>query len=182
MSLIAEPQEWAEHTFATAELGRGGRAARLVFSAGRIATQPEKSFTQIFNRNELRAFYRLCDKSTSTLAAIQGPHRQQTRQAMAEHPLVLILHDTSELDFTSHAALTGIGPIGNDKGRGFLQHNSLAVLPWPRQVLGLVHQQLRVRQHAPARETHKARKKRDRESQMWQEGINASGRAPEGCT
>src|SRR5436190_24107743 len=108
MSLIADLEQWAEHTFGAAQLGRTGRAKRLVFSAARIAAQPEKSFTQMFDWNELRAFYRLCNKPTSTLAAIQGPHREQTRQAMAQHSVVLILHDTSEMDFTSHLALQGI--------------------------------------------------------------------------
>lgn len=182
MSLIADPLQWADHTFSSAQLGRHGRADRLVFSAAQIAARPEQSFSQVFDWNELRAFYRLCDKSTATLDAIQKPHRLQTRQDMAQHPLVLILHDTSELDFSSHRALVGSGPIGNNRGRGFLQHNSLAILPQPRQVLGLAHQQLRVRKHAPAKETTHARKKRDRESQMWLKGITATGRPPTGCT
>jgi hypothetical protein len=182
MSLIADPQQWAEHTFASADLGRAGRAARLTYSAARIAEHPQKSFPEIFDWNELRAFYRLCDKPSATLDALQAPHRQQTRQAMREHPLVLILHDTSELDFSSHRALKGRGPIGNDRGKGFLQHNSLAVVPSPRQLLGLAHQQLRVRRHAPAKETTRARKQRERESLLWQKGIKATGRPPEGCT
>ena len=182
MSLIADPQQWAEHTFASAELGRAGRAARLSYSAARIAEHPEKPFPQIFDWNELRGFYRLCDKTSATLDALQAPHRQQTRQAMREHPLVLIIHDTSELDFSSHRALKGRGPIGNDRGMGFLQHNSLAIVPSPRQLLGLAHQQLRVRRHAPAKETTHARKKRERESLLWQKGIKATGRPPEGCT
>jgi hypothetical protein len=69
------------------------------------------------------------------------PHWEQTRQAMRQQPLVLILHDTTELDYTSHRALSGVGPIGNGGGRGLLQHNTLAVVPTPRQVLGLAFQQ-----------------------------------------
>jgi hypothetical protein len=182
MSLIADPHQWAEHTFASCSLGRRGRAERLVRCAARIAAGPGTSFPQLFDWDQLRAFYRLCDKPQSTLDAIQAPHRLHTRLQMASHPLVLILHDTSEMDFTSHKALRGAGPIGNDKGTGFLQHNSLAVLPQPRCVLGLAHQQMRVRKHAPAEETTKARKKRERESLMWLEGIRATGRPPEGCT
>ena len=71
------------------------------------------------------------------MKAIQTPHWDQTRRAMGQHPTVLILHDTTELDVTSHPALDGVGPIGNGSGRGFLPHNSLAVVPEPRQVLGL---------------------------------------------
>src|ERR1019366_768323 len=68
-----------------------------------------------------------------------------------------------------------------ENGKGFLQHNSLAILPQPRQVLGLAYQQLKVRQPAPEGETTYQRKRRKRESDFWSEGIRASGRPPEGC-
>jgi hypothetical protein len=100
---------------------------------------------------------------------------------MGQQPLVLILHDTSELDFSTHHQLSGIGQIGNENGRGFLQHNSLAVLPHRRQVLGLAYQQLKVRQPAPQGESTYQRKRRPRESDLWLEGFRGSGRPPEGC-
>lgn len=162
-------------------LGDQRRTDRLVASAARIAAHPEKSFNQVFNWNDLRGFYRLCDQETATLPTIQEPHWQQTRSAMAKHSVVLILHDTSELDFTEHTALEGVGPIGKGTGRGFLQHNSLAVLPQPRQVLGLAYQQLHIRQEAPKKEHTSKRKLRDRESQLWLRGIEATGRPPEEC-
>jgi len=112
--------------------------------------------------------------------AIQAPHRAQTLQAMGRHPLVLLLHDTTELDVTTHLALAGAGPIGNGTGRGFLQHNSLAVIPEPRQVLGLAYQQVVVRRDAPDRETAAQRRRRPKESRLWPQGIEAIGRPPEG--
>lgn len=115
------------------------------------------------------------------MSAIQEPHWQQTRAEMAKQPLVLILHDTTELDFTDHSALEGTGPIGDGNGRGFLQHNSLAVLPKPRQVLGLAFQQWQVRQEAPKNEHTSKRKRRERESLLWLRGVEATGRPPQGC-
>jgi Transposase DNA-binding/Transposase Tn5 dimerisation domain len=182
MEVTAETQLWAEENFAAVHLGDRRRTRRLVHSAAKIAAHPEKSFTEVLDWNELRGFYGLCNQSTATLAAIQGPHWEQTRQAMRQQSVVLILHDTTELDFTTHAALQGAGPIGNGDGQGFLQHNSLAVVPQPRQVLGLAFQQWRVRQPAPKGETSYQRNRRkQRESQMWLEGIRASGPAPEAC-
>lgn len=167
--------------FGTVDLRDKRLNKRLIYSAAKIAAHPEKSFNQVFDWNGLRAFYNVCDKEAATLAAIQGPHWQQTRHEMGEHPLVLILHDTTELDFTEHSALQGTGPIGDGNGRGFLQHNSLAVLPEPRQVLGLAYQQWYVRQKAPESEHSSQRKYRERESQLWLRGIAATGRPPEGC-
>jgi hypothetical protein len=178
---VAEPQAWAEQQFGKVSLGNQTRTKRLVFSAAHIARHPEKSFTQIFDWNELRGFYRVCNREEATLSSVQQPHWEHTRQAMGQQPLVLILHDTTQLDFTSHAALEGTGPIGEGHARGFLQHNSLAIVPQPQQVLGLAYQQWRVRQPAPKGETSAQRKRRERESELWLEGIQASGTPPADC-
>ncbi len=167
--------------FQDVALGDARRTRRLIASAARVAAHPEKPFNQVFDWDELRGFYRLCHQEAATLANLQGPHWQATRRAMAGQPLVLVLHDTTELDFTGHAALRGAGPIGDGRGKGFLQHNSLAVLPAPRQVLGLAHQQWHTRRPAPKKEHTRQRKRRDRESQLWLRGIAATGRPPEGC-
>ncbi len=177
----ASAQQWAEHNFGSVDLGHRRRTRRLVQSAAAIAARPEQTFPQVFDWNALRAFYNLCDQAEATLPAIQGPHWQLTRQAMGQHPLVLIVHDTTDLDFTTHAALAGAGPIGDGRGQGFLQHNSLAVLPQPRQVLGLAYQQRRVRKEAPKGEHAQKRKRRRRESELWLEGIAAAGQPPDGC-
>jgi hypothetical protein len=167
--------------FAAVDLGDQRRTKRLIVSAAQIAAHPQQPFNQVFNWNDLRGFYRLCHQEAARLPTIQGPHWQQTRHAMGQHPLVLILHDTSEMDFTDHASLQGAGPIGDGDGRGFLQHNSLAVVPEPRHVLGLAYQQWAVRREAPKNEHTSKRKRRERESQLWLRGIEASGRPPQGC-
>lgn len=181
MEVLPDAVLWAEQTFGTADLGDRRRTRRLVESAAKIAAHPEKPFTQVFDWNELRGFYGLCHRSEATLAAVLRPHWEQTRQAMSREPLVLILNDTSELDYSSHHRLTGIGQIGNEHGKGFLQHNRLAVVPQPRRVLGLAFQQLRVRQPAPAGESTYQRKRRPRESDLWLEGFRAAGKPPAGC-
>jgi Transposase DNA-binding/Transposase Tn5 dimerisation domain len=178
---MADARAWAELNFGEAALGDRRRTDRLVSSATKIAAHPEKSFPQIFGWNALRGFYRLCDQPEATLDAVQRPHWEHTRRAMGRHPLVLIVHDTTELDFSGHRALQGAGPIGEGHGQGFLQHNSLAILPQPRQVLGLAYQQLRVRQPAPEGESTSQRKRRPRESDLWRQGMAATGPPPEGC-
>jgi Transposase DNA-binding/Transposase Tn5 dimerisation domain len=181
MEVLADTRLWSEAHFGTAQLGDRRRTHRLVESAAAIARHPQKPFTQVFDWNDLRGFYRLCACQEATLSVVQQPHWQQTRQAMTQQPLVLILHDTTVLDYTSHTALTGAGPIGEGNGQGFLQHNSLAVLPAPRQVLGLAYQQLRVRQPRPQGENTYQRRRRPRESIQWLEGIRAPGRTPAEC-
>lgn len=166
--------------FGTVDLGDTRRVKRLIAAAAQIAATPPRSFNTIFDGNDLRAFDNLCDAKTATVDTLQHTHRQLTRHAMGEHPVVLVLPDTTEIDLTSHHALTDIGPIGDGRGRGILRHNSVAVVPGTRHVLGLAHHQLRLRPPAPENETTAQRQKRERESILWTNGITAIGRPPDG--
>jgi len=181
LQAIVDVRSWAERNFSKAELGDRRRTQRLVNAAAKIAAHPQSAFTQIFDWNELRGFYRVCDQKQATLQAVLQPHWQQTRQALEQRALALIVHDTTELDFTTHPHLVGAGPIGDGGGRGFLQHNSLALVPQPREVLGLAYQQLRTRQPRPEGDNSYRRKQRPRESDLWLHGIRGLGPAPEGC-
>ena len=165
--------------FGTVSLGDRRRTTRLIAAAAALAATPQRSLNTIFDWNDLRGFYRLCNHPAATVDTLQATHRQLTREAMGQHPLVLVLHDTSEIDLTSHTALADVGPIGDGRGRGFLQHNSLAIVPDTRHVLGLAHQQLRLREPAPANETATQRERRERESVLRTNGITAIGRPPE---
>ena len=116
------------------------------------------------------------------MGAIQRPHWEQTRQAMAAAPLVLVLHDTTELDFTALRALSGAGPIGDGNGSGF----SAAQQPGRRAPTPAgTGPGLPAMAGAPAgarrRDDALKRKLRPRESDLWQEGFAAAGPAPEGC-
>lgn len=128
---------------------------------------------------ELIGAYRLLNNPRVDPADIQRAHWQWTHQRCNYHPLVLCVQDTSDMDFTGHAAKKGLGPIGRQKGRGFLQHSALAVLPDGR-VLGVLHQRWQVRVAAPAGETRKQMRLRWRESLFWAEGVEAVGPPPAG--
>jgi hypothetical protein len=172
---------WAEANFAAAELGDRRRTRRLVSSAERLAQQPQGSLPAHFSWNPLRAVSRLCNRPEVTHPAVTATHLDRTRTEMERVSApVLVLHDTTELDFTTHGALTGTGPVGDGVGRGFLQHNSLAIVAQTQQVLGLAYQQLTTRTPAPEGETRTQRLHRDRESQLWERGIRGVGPAPAG--
>ena len=175
-----DAQSWAAENFGSAQLGHKRRTKRLVVTAHQIADQPEGSLPSKFPWNPLRAVYRLCNRPEVTHHGVTAPHFRLTRQRMDQPDPLLILHDTTELDFTSHQALRGTGPIGDGGGRGFLQHNSLAIHAETGEILGLAFQQIRTRKPCPKGETRVQRLKRWRESQLWTEGFQGVGPAPEG--
>jgi hypothetical protein len=85
---------------------------------------------------------------------------------------VLILHDATELDFTTHASLAELGQIGNGNHRGYITQNSLAVDPETREVLGLCNQVLHRRAKVRKNETTaQKRKRKTRESLLWLKGT-----------
>ena len=177
MCLRVRPRRGSK-TFADADLGDARRTRRRIASAAAIAAHPEKPFTQVFDWGPLKGFYRVCNRETATVTAIPTPHWNRTRRAIGQHPLVLIRHDTTERDLTTHPALDGTGPIGNGTGRGFLPRNRPAVVPEPRQALGRAYPPVELRRWAPDREA--AAQRRERESTLWVRAIEASGRPPAG--
>jgi hypothetical protein len=185
-ALFADALSWAEANFGGAELGRADRTARLVFSAARVAEQPGASFPAAFaDLNDLRCFYNLMHRQEATHHAILAAHFALTKAAMdSPGEVILVVHDTTDADFTHHPALRDrLGPIGDGGGRGFLQHNSLAVRAADGVLLGLAFQQLVTRQPAPPGETSSQRQHRQqRESVLWRCGYEGVGRPPDGCT
>lgn len=181
-SPFPEPRAWAEANFAAANLGDTRRTRRLVDTAAQLAQQPEGSLPAHFSWNPLRAVYRLCNRPEVTHSDVTATHFELTRTRMEQaQTTVLILHDTTECNFTSHYALEGTGPVGNGQGRGFLQHNSLAIEADTRKILGLAFQQVTTRTHARKTETRTARQRRKRESHVWERGIRGVGTAPAGA-
>jgi len=97
------------------------------------------------------------------------------------HGVVLIVHDTTELDYTGITTLQAIGQIGNGSHRGYLCHNSLAIDPGTREVLGLPNQILFCRPKVEKGETRdECRQRATRASRLWKQGSEAIGPAPEG--
>jgi hypothetical protein len=130
---------------------------------------------------DLRAFYRLMRRPEVTHDAVICSHGDHTRTRIAEQDSdVLILHDATELDFTSKTTVSAfMSQIGMGTRRGYICHNSLAVRADTGAVLGLTSQILHRRAHVPENETPKQRRQRaDRESRLWVQGAEASGRAP----
>jgi hypothetical protein len=176
-------RDWVEQELGGVRLGDVRLDRRLLNTATRMADRPTATNPQRLDWDELRGFYRVAHAPRAQLHLLQEFHRLRTRQRMGACPnRVLIVHDTTELDFTDHPAVhADLGPIGTGAGVGLLQHNSVAFDPEGKQLLGLVYQQLAKRRPRPADETRAERASRaNKESRLWLEGIRGVGLAPAG--
>jgi hypothetical protein len=178
------PTTWGQDHFGSTQLRDRRRTRSLVDLADRILQHPGGSLPDKFaDPKALQRCYDLMNTDTVTHAAVLQPHVRRTFEAMRQHDgVVLILHDGTEIDLTTHTSLhEHLGQIGNGYYRGYVCHNSLAVNPTDRSAFGLVNQILHVRDTVLASETQAQRRARQtRESLLWLRGVDALEAAPEG--
>jgi Transposase DNA-binding len=181
MSGSQDARAWAEAEFRGVPRLEQRLQDRLVETVTRLAQRPTGTLPQRLDWAELKGCYRLLDDDRVTPDTVQAVHRAATRDRMHRDTPVLIVHDGTEHDFSTHAVAEQLEPIGNGSRRGLLQHNSLALDPTTGERLGLVHQHTFVREPVPADETRAQRAARGRrESAVWARGIRAVGPMPAG--
>ncbi len=185
---MAEPQrmDFGMLHFGRAQLGDERRRSRLVALANQVAGHPGGTLPKkLCNPAAYQGMYRLCKSESVTHSAVLETHRTLTLEKMRDYPgTVLVIHDTTELDYSSRSSLQAdLGQIGDGGGRGYECHNSLAVAANSGEVLGLANQILHRRADVPKDEGVAAKRERDdRESRLWVQGSTAVGRPPAGCT
>ena len=163
--------------FGRADLGDQRRNRRLVQLAEEVTGHPGGTLPDKLRRpKDLKAFYRLMNNPQVTHETVLSPHREQTWARMQNHDgVVLLLHDTTTLDYSTLTSLHDVlGQIGDGHGQGYLCHNTLAVAAATKEILGLANQILFHRPDVPPHET--------RESRLWQQGSARVPPAPAGAS
>ncbi len=105
---------------------------------------------------------------------IQEPHFQATLQRMREEKVVLAVQDTTQVNLTHHPHTEGLGYMNDLAHSGYFLHSTLMVTP-QRTPLGLIQQQVWVRDPAEFGKTHDRLKRetREKESQKWLTSLQA---------
>jgi hypothetical protein len=169
--------------FGKASLGHLGRSKRLVKVADSIMSHPGGTLPdKMGSTGNLKALYRLVRNKSVTHAAVMETHRELTRSRMLLYDgVVLLIHDTTQLDYTGKGSLKKIGQIAKGFHRGYLCHNTLALEAETGRVIGLGNQILHIRPNVPKKEPRAKRLARaDRESRLWKSGSESIGKPPEG--
>lgn len=183
-----ESEQWAEQEFGGAHLGDKRLNRRLVKIARDKAQQPSGSYARASrgNRHALKGYYRFLNndrEGLSTAKLLEG-HRTQTMRRMKSEKTVLVIQDTTDLNFATRWHCEGLGLIGkNQTGtetQGLKVHSALAL-----NTRGLPLGVLRVQGYAPERKG-KAEPNRpieEKESYRWLEtyrdAVDAAERIPQ---
>lgn len=171
-----EAATWARQEFGECELGDQRLTTRLVKMVSHKAAQPQGSYAQASGgqRHGLKAYYRFLnnEREELNLESLLETHRRQTVRRMKGESSVLIVQDTTDLNFSTRSQCDGLGQIGTNqtgaKSGGLRLHTSLALneegLP-----LGVV----KLYGYAPqsAEGKHRGRPIQEKESYRWLEGF-----------
>ena len=127
---------WAANEFGGAPLGDKRLSARLVKSAGLLASYPggKINASSTSGGKEITGFYRLIEapeESDVTVAAILAPHRERSVRRIRGQTTVLALRDGTDLSFSTRPGCDGLEVVGRNqtgaKSLGLSLHATLAV-------------------------------------------------------
>jgi len=127
--------EWARQEFGTVDLGDKRLRDRLIRIVEDRWNRPNGSYLEAAegDRAAAKAYYYFVDSPRETLTpeAMIATHRERTIERMMSHDLVLVVQDTTDLNFATRHHTKGLGPIGTNqtgaKSFGLHLHSSLAL-------------------------------------------------------
>ena len=129
---------WAAQEFETLDLGDARLNRRAVLLAERLAQKPGASIPNAcHNWSETVAAYRFLSHEDVSWDDVMQAHWQASEQRIGQHPVVLCLQDTTELDFNAQQT-TGLGPLSYEAQRGLYLHPTYVVTP-DREPLGVTN-------------------------------------------
>jgi hypothetical protein len=138
--LVCLENDWALKEFSDVNLGDKRLNKRLLKVTQDINSRPSNPINQCSDDwGSTKGAYRLFSNEKVTVEKIFSPHITNTQKRMQTYSRVLVVQDTTTINYTSHSALPELGNIGNDYTFGFMQHNALVLSP-EGLPLGLIDQ------------------------------------------
>ena len=168
-------QNWALEEFGAAELGDTRRTGRLVALARQLGERPEASLPRALEDGAaLKAAYRFFDNAQIAHEKILASHVASSLERMRGQELILAVQDTTFIDYSTHLATAGLGPLHPKGGHGMICHGTLAFTP-ERLALGVLGLRLWTRDPSQPkrRATRRTRAIEDKESQKWIDSVQA---------
>jgi len=164
----AQAAQCAEQEFGQARLGDRRLTARLVELASCFLQQPTASIPKACGQwSQSKGAYRFLNNPRVRSPQLIEPHLKQTALRMAAQERVLVVQDTTGLNYGERAGMGLVG-TGADGAKGLWLHCSMAFTP-AGQSLGLVQVQHWCRHPEDFGKAARRRKRSitEKESQRW---------------
>lgn len=171
--------DWVAEEMGTADLKDRRLKKRLLLVTQRMFASPVASLKAACRGwAETIAAYRFFDNENVTTAALLAPHQEATLQRVQAQERVLVIQDTTEIDYSSKKELEGKGPLSVEQRQGFFAHSQYVVTP-ERVPLGVWGTNIYARDEAGEKTDRKDRPIELKESYRWLEGYRDACRLAE---
>lgn len=163
-------EQWIANEIKTVKLGDKRLNNRLGNILDGFCRAPDKSIPVSFESwSETKAAYRFLKNEKINEDKILEPHVTSTLARLEKEETVLLLQDTTEIDYTKHPGVPDLGYIGESKHtarHGFFLHPTIAVTP-SKINLGVVDNIIWKREEIGVKDKRKNTKIEDKESYNW---------------
>jgi hypothetical protein len=168
--------DWAETEWGTVELGDRRLTQRLLAYGRARFARPTANLPQACgSRAATKAAYRLLQHERANLQELLSCHREATLSRAASESVVLAIQDTTSLNYSTHRATAGLGPIASTGAEATLglEVHSLMVANGAGTPLGLLDMQVWARDpKAYGQSKQRAQlPTKEKESQKWLNGY-----------
>jgi hypothetical protein len=122
-------EDWAQQEFGKAELNDERLSKRLLTLARDFYERPQANLPQACqSRAKTRAAYRFFDHPKITMDKLLNSHYEATLKRISEEKTVLVVQDTTTVNYSAHPLTKGLGPISpkSEGVVGLLLHDSMA--------------------------------------------------------
>lgn len=174
--------DWIEHELGSVNIGDNRLNKRAKVLLKRFTANPSASIPESCKGwQETKAAYRFFENDSVTAKKIIKPHRLATFTRIQQHPIVLLIQDTTALNYSGQKEREDLGPLQQDNVRGLFLHPTLAVTP-NRECLGLVDYEQWSRKPLATRSTKErkmercSKKIKDKESYRWVRGYKKASK------
>ena len=177
------PRDWIEAELGDVEFGDRRLTARLLRMTGMFYSKSAANIPEECGSTAAaKAAYRFLDNKTVDWQAILRPHISASEERLRAEPVTLVVQDTTFLNYTSHPATTGLGPIGTELQdiSGLVLHDTMAFTP-AGTPLGLLDVQCWARNGYGSRYARHEKPIEDKESRKWLESYRAVSAVQKRC-
>ena len=174
--------DWCAKEISSVDLGDKRLDRRMEKILTRISSTPPLSIpASSKNWAETKAVYRFYNNDLVTSEKVLSPHQDATLSRIRSQARVLVVQDTTEVDFTGRK-VEGSGPLSYEERTGFFNHASLAVTP-ERLCLGVIDAKIWARnpEEHPKNDDRKQKPIEEKESYRWIESYRKACEIQKQC-
>ncbi len=165
-------KKWIDEEYSCVNINDKRLKTRLKLMLTRMFESPMASIKSSFKGcKEVIAAYRFFNNSRTSAEIILEPHKESTLERVKQEKRVLIIQDTTEIDYTKKKSLKNAGRLDAPGRQGFYLHNQMVVTP-ERLSLGIWNVDINARSKKKDKKSSiKNKPIEEKESYRWLEGY-----------